>query len=146
MAENSESNLTQISNLFEKIDMGLVVIKDNMIEYKNEIFNNRIVRRLKQNRLAPTNPIDHPLFKLYKIIDSNSNDFNKNKKRKDKQKFKAKIGDRFSLKDLVVKDAEFLNDKVFTIDVNDDTSSFFNLEQTYKYVHLKLKPIEAHSQ
>ena len=37
---------------------------------------------------------------------------------------------------------DFLKDKVFTIDVNDDTSSFFNLEQTYKFVHLKLKPID----
>jgi len=27
------------------------------------------------------------------------------------------------------------------IDINDDTSSFFNLEQTYKYVHLKIKNI-----
>ena len=31
---------------------------------------------------------------------------------------------------------------MFRIDINEDNSSFFNLEQTYKYVHLKIKPIE----
>lgn len=113
-----------------------------MIEFKNEIFNNRIMRRLKQNRFQPTNPIEHQIFKLYKIIDSSSNEFNK-KKKKDKKKCKAKVGDRYSLKDLIEKETDFLKDKVFTIDVNDDTSSFFNLEQTYKFVHLKLKPIDG---
>ena len=50
------------------------------------------------------------------------------------------------MKDLIDKEKDFLKDKVFTIDVNDDTSSFFNLEQTYKFVHLKLKPIDDLSQ
>jgi len=50
-----------------------------MIEYKNEIFNNRIMRRLKQNRFSPTNPMEQQLFQLYKIIDNSSNDFNKKK-------------------------------------------------------------------
>ena len=50
------------------------------------------------------------------------------------------------MKDLIDKEKDFLIDKVFTIDVNDDTSSFFNLEQTYKFVHLKLKPIDDLSQ
>jgi signal transduction histidine kinase len=33
----------------------------------------------------------------------------------------------------------FLDDKVFKIDINDNNASFFNLAQTYKYVHLKVK-------
>jgi hypothetical protein len=41
----------------------------------------------------------------------------------------------------VEQEATFLHDKVFMIDINDDTSSFFNLEQTYKYVHLKIKNV-----
>lgn len=65
------------------------------------------------------------------------------KKNSDKKKVKdkSKIGDRFSLNDLIEKDAKFLQDKVFKIDINEDNTSFFNLEQTYKYVHLKIKPL-----
>ena len=61
----------------------------------------------------------------------------KDKKAKDK----SKTGDKFSLNDLIEKGPKFLKDKVFKIDINEDNTSFLNLEQTYKYVHLKIKPL-----
>ena len=84
------------------------------------------------------------MFSLFKVIDTNSNHFpaRKSKTKKQGNRVKAKVGDKFSINDLIAKDKDFLDDKVFMIEVVDDTSSFFDLEQTYKYVLLKVKNLD----
>lgn len=83
--------------------------------------------------------MSNQIFELFKIIEEGQE--NPKVKKRNNEKKKAKIGDKFSFKDLIEEDPKFLNDKVFKIDINEDNTSFLNLEQTYKYVHLKIKPL-----
>ena len=113
------------------MEEGIIIFRNNQIDFKNEVFSRMIQRLIKPSS---------PSLGVGQIRQHRNEDIQKLrflkifKKEEDGEDDEKTL---YNLEEILEKSQNFLNDKVFEIDIED-----FENAPDFKYVHLKIKNIK----
>ena len=86
--------------ILNSLDEGIIICKDNQIDFTNDVFSNMTMRL--QNQHATKDIIKYPFLKIYRMDETVIGDIGKSD---------------YSLKELLSNQQSFVNDKIFEIEV-----------------------------
>jgi hypothetical protein len=123
--------------MFQALEEGIIVIKDNVIDFSNDLFKEILTRiHLEKNLKSFDQVLDEKIFKVFR---EGQNEESSSSQDGGKKVFSANVNEsHFSLNDLIQnKKSDFFNDKIFEIKIKKEDN-----DQKFKYVQIKTQEVK----
>ena len=107
----------EFTHMFQNLEEAIVMVKNQDVIFTNTLFQEIFDKMVKPDNIEDLSMLDIKMLKVYRKTESDDSDRKPNQRNQE-----ANVNQIFTLREILGKTQKFLNDKIFQLNLNYDST------------------------